>query len=77
MLKKGEVKKMILGDGNTLTVYIHTLSVSLAGKEFAAPIGFSKGLGINFAIIGRKGIFNHFVVCFDEREKSITFTLQK
>jgi len=76
-LEKGEVKKMILGDGNTLTVYIHTLSVSLAGKEFAAPIGFSKGLGINFAIIGRKGIFNHFVVCFDEREKSITFTLQK
>ena len=76
-LEKGEVKKMILGDGNALTVDIHNLSVSLAGEEFIASIGFSKGLGINFAVIGRRDIFNHFVVCFDEEEKSITFTPKK
>ena len=26
-LEKGEVKKVILGDGNTLTVYIHNLPI--------------------------------------------------
>ena len=68
---------MILGDGNTLTVYIHNLPVSLAGKEFMAPLGFSKGLGINFAIIGRRGIFNNFTICFDEEENSVIFTPKK
>ncbi len=72
-LEKGEVKKVILGDGNTLTVYIHNLPIFLAGKEFIAPIGFSKGLGINFAIIGRKGIFEQFIICFNEKEKWIGF----
>ncbi len=73
-LEKGEVKKVILGDGNTITVYIHSLLISLAGKEFVAPIGFSKGLGINFAIIGRKGIFEQFVISFNEKEKWIEFS---
>ena len=72
-LEKGDVKKVVLGDGNTLTVYIHHLPISLAGKEFMAPIGFSKGLGINFAIIGRKGIFENFIICFNEKEKWIGF----
>lgn len=73
-IEMGEQRQMILGDGNALTVYIHNLAVSLAGKEFIAPIGFSKGLGINFAIIGRKGIFNNFTICFHESEKAIEFT---
>ncbi len=73
-LEEGEVRKMILGDGNALTVYLHNLPVLLAGKEFAAPIGFSKGLGISFAIIGRRGIFDQFTVCFNELEKWIEFT---
>ncbi len=65
---------MKLGDGNMLTVHIHDLPVSLAGKEFVAPVGFSKGLGVNFAIIGRRGIFNQFIICFHENEKTIEFT---
>ena len=73
-LEQGEIKKMTLGDGNTLTVYIHNLLISVAGREFVAPVGFSKGLGISFAILGRKGIFDHFVICFLEREKMIEFT---
>ncbi len=73
-LERGEVKKVILGDGNTITVYIHNLSISLAGKEFIAPIGFSKGLGINFAIIGRKGIFEQFMITFNEKDKWIEFS---
>ncbi len=73
-LENGEKDEMIVGDGNALTVYIHTLTLSIAGKEFSARVGFSKGIGVNMDIIGRKDLFNHFVVCFDEEEKSITFT---
>ena len=76
-LEKGEKDEMIVGDGNALTVYIHHLTISIAGKEFQAKIGFSKGIGVNMDIIGRKDIFNNFVVCFDEQENSVTFTPKK
>lgn len=64
---------MVVGDGNVLIAYLHKVLVSTAGKEFIATIGFSKGLGVGFYIIGRKGIFDNFVVCFNEKEKQIEF----
>ncbi len=73
-VEKGEKDEMVVGDGNILVVYIHFLPVSIAGKEFQAKIGFSKGIGVNMEIIGRKDIFDHFVVCFDEQERAVTFT---
>lgn len=73
-LEKGEKDEMIVGDGNALVVYIHTLTFAIAGKEFQAKIGFSKGIGVNMNIVGRKDLFNHFVICFDEEEKTITFS---
>ncbi len=72
-LEEGEIRKMLLGDGNALTAYLHNLPVSLAGKEFLAPIGFSKGLGTNLAIMGRRGVFNQFIICFHEKEKTVEF----
>ncbi len=72
-LETGEKTEMILGDGNILTVYLHEIEVSVGGVEFKARVGFSKGLGIGFDIIGRKGIFDKFKVCFNERDKEIEF----
>ncbi len=72
-LENGQKEEMVLGDGDILPVYIHTLSVSLAGKEFNARIGFSKQLNINMYIIGRKDIFEHFIIAFNERDKWIEF----
>jgi len=39
--------------------------------EFQAEIGFSRQLGIGFNVIGRKDIFERFVICFDERNKIV------
>ena len=39
--------------------------------EFEAEIGFSRQLGIGFNIIGRKDIFERFVICFDESNKIV------
>ncbi|MBS3123823.1 hypothetical protein J4437_04280 [Candidatus Woesearchaeota archaeon] len=62
-LEKGDLTEMTVGDGNHIQVYIHNLPLSLAGKEFIARIGFSKGLGVGFYIMGRKDIFDKFIVC--------------
>ena len=72
-LKKGNRKEMVIGDGDTLVVYVHKILVSLAEKEFFASIGFSKGIGIGFNIIGRKDIFDNYIVSFNEKEKQIEF----
>ena len=58
---------------DVLLVFVHTLSVVIAGKEFEAKIGFSKNLNINMYIIGRKDIFEHFIISFNEKEKWIEF----
>jgi predicted aspartyl protease len=70
-MEAGEKTEMVLGDGNILTVYLHGMVVSIGRMEFNARIGFSKGLGTGFDIIGRKGIFDKFKVCFNERDKEV------
>lgn len=75
-LEEGKPYEMVVGDGNTLKLYLHKIPVSLAGQEFIATIGFSKGIGVGFNIIGRKSIFDNFIICFNEKEKYIEFTPQ-
>ena len=72
-LEKGELSEMTVGDGNTLKVYLHQIKVSIAEKEFMATIGFSKGLGVGFYIIGTRDIFDNFKVCFNQKEKYVEF----
>ncbi len=73
-LEEGEPHEMVMGDGNALTVYVHRIPIAIAGKEFTAAIGFSKGIGIGFNIIGRKDIFDQFIICFNEKERRIELT---
>jgi predicted aspartyl protease len=72
-LEEGNPTEMVLGDGNVIIVYLHQVLVSIGGIEFTTFVGFSKGLGIRFNIIGRKGIFDKFIVSFNERGKEIEF----
>ena len=72
-LESGELREIMLGDGDIIKVHLHSLPVKVAEKEFRATIGFSKELGTGFSIIGRKDIFEHFLVSFNEREKWTEF----
>ncbi|MBU7011157.1 MAG: hypothetical protein HXS46_10735 [Theionarchaea archaeon] len=54
-----------------IAVYFHKISVKFSEIEFKAEIGFSKHLGIGFNIIGRKDIFERFIICFDEKNKVV------
>ncbi len=73
-LEEGELREISVGDGNILKVYLHEILISIAGQEFKAYLGFSKGIGVGFNIIGRKSIFEKFLVCFNEKEKYVEFT---
>lgn len=70
-LEEGTREEMIVGDGRPLLVYVHHVPIMLAGKRFLAHIGFSKEIGVNMNIIGRRDIFDRFMICFKEYEKTI------
>jgi hypothetical protein len=53
---------------------IHDIKISITGKVFVAHIAFSREIGVGFNILGRKNIFDKFIVCFNEKEKEISFT---
>jgi TPP-dependent trihydroxycyclohexane-1,2-dione (THcHDO) dehydratase len=71
--EKGKKEFVKIGDGSFIEVFTFKLRVMFAGKEFNAKIGFSRGLGVGFNIIGRQDIFDNFKVCFDESEKTVEF----
>lgn len=74
-LEDGESREITVGDGNVLHVYLHKILISVAGKEFTAIVGFTKGLGVGFYILGTTDIFDRFRVCFQQKEKYVEFTL--
>ena len=63
-----------VGDGGFIPVYLHNLDVQIGNYRLNVPLGFSDKLGVRFNLLGRTGIFSHFVVCFNEREFVVTFS---
>lgn len=74
---KGKRVFLTVGDGGLIEVYLHRLKVELANKVFFAEVGFSKQLGVGFNLLGRKGFFDYFRVCFDDLHKFIELTALK
>ena len=72
-LDKGGREFVKIGDGSFIEVFTFKLVLSVAEKEFEAKIGFSRGLGAGFHIIGRQDIFERFKVCFDDAERHAEF----
>lgn len=68
---KGKPIFLTVGDGGLLEVFIHKLEVELAGKQFAANIGFSKQLGVGFNLLGRKSFFDRFCICFNDKDRCV------
>ena len=71
--QKGQKSLMKVGDGNLIPVFLHTLPIQIGHISFNATIGFSTRLGIGFNLLGRKDIFNRFVVIFDDAKKKVNF----
>ncbi len=75
--KKGKQNWVIVGDGNCIPVYLHKLLIKIGHISFDAMIGFSPKLGVGFNLLGRKDIFERFLVIFDDVKKKVTFVPHK
>lgn len=63
---------LLHGVSGSITAYIHRVEIKLAGQIINTDIAFSSS-DETPRLIGRKGIFENFVICFDEKHKLITF----
>jgi hypothetical protein len=71
--QKGRQQMIVVGDGSFIPTYFHDLSIQIDQWELNAPVGFSERLGVGFNILGHKGIFDQFQVCFNDRTRKVTF----
>ena len=63
-LKTGKSMRLMVGDGTTITVYLHKVKVKFAGKEFVAEVSFSDDLKIGMNLLGQRTYFENFTFCF-------------
>ncbi len=69
----GERTLVKVGDGSLIPVFIHRVPLQIGPHRIEARMGFSNQLGIGFHLLGRLDVFEHFRVCFHERERSVIF----
>ena len=72
-IQDGRLQMIVVGDGSYIPTYLHDLKLRIGEFETTAPIGFSERLGVGFNILGRKGIFDQFQVCFNDHIRKVTF----
>lgn len=73
-LKSGVEKSLTVGDGDKMTVYLHTVPVRFSGFLFNALIAFSSELGSGFNLMGRATFFEKFQICFNDRARVLRAT---
>lgn len=71
-LSRSPRRYMALGNGSVIPIYLHRVRVRFAGEEFTIPAGFSDALRVGFNLLGRAGLFNRFVMAFNDRAKTLT-----
>jgi len=71
--QKGQPQMIVVGDGSFIPTYIHDLSAQIGEWQMTVPIGFSERLGVGFNILGRRGIFDQFQVCFNDHPREVSF----
>ena len=71
--RKGKAGHIVVGDGNVMPVYFYNLPVMIGPVTFDAIIGFSPKLGVGFNLLGRRSVFERFVVIFDDVKRQIFF----
>ena len=57
-----------------IPVYVTHLAMKIGTSRIRAEVGFCTALGGAFNLLGRNGVFNHFCVCLDDRNETVTFT---
>ncbi|MFQ5903393.1 MAG: hypothetical protein ACE5JO_06860, partial [Candidatus Binatia bacterium] len=71
--RTGDLFYLQVGDGSFIPVYLHDLEFQLGTERCTAKVGFSEKLGVGFNLLGCRGIFERFKICFDEAGGILTF----
>ena len=69
----GDRISLQVGDGSLLQIYLHELEVQLGRERFSCPVGFSPRPGVKFNVLGKRGVFDRFKICFQQDPGLITF----
>ncbi|MBC6424304.1 MAG: hypothetical protein GDA38_24565 [Hormoscilla sp. SP12CHS1] len=69
----GDGISLQVGDGGLLQLYLHELEVQLGRERFRCPVGFYSRLGVKFNVLGKRGIFDRFKICFQQYPGLLTF----
>ena len=70
-LARSPRRTMVLGDGHSLSIFLHKVRVRFAGREVTVPVAFSDALKIGFNVLGRAGLFDRFVITFNDRARQL------
>ena len=62
-----------VGDGSLIPVFLHRVPLQIGSHRIDARMGFSNHLGLGFHLLARLDVFEHFRVCFHERERTVIF----
>ena len=73
-LNRAKRRYMSLGNGSVIPIYHQHIKVRFAGREFLVPAGFSDALRMGFNLMGRAGFFDRFLMCFNDRARTLTAT---
>ncbi len=60
-----------LGIGGKIIAFIHKIKLKINGSVIEAEVAFTDELSVPLNLLGRKGIFESFLVCFNDREKKV------
>ncbi|HIE51616.1 MAG TPA: hypothetical protein EYP85_07630 [Armatimonadetes bacterium] len=71
-LEEGELRYIGGVCSGLIPIHIHTLTLRLGTEEFPCPIAFAKGADVP-RLLGREGVFQRFIVCYDETDKVTHF----
>ena len=68
---------IVVGDGGFIPASFVELPIRIGEVDLLVEVGFSEKLGIGFNLLGRKNIFEKFMVCFSDKRKIISFHLDE
>ena len=60
-----------IGIGGHICAYVHEINMKVGDAEFKTEVLISDELLVRFNILGRIGLFDHFKICFDDKNRAL------
>lgn len=70
-LTDGQKMTAVVGDGDRMPFYLHTVSLQIGRDQIRMQIGFSRELKVGFNILGLD-LFDRYEVTFNNKRKTIS-----